>query len=166
MNSLDTIRAIVSGANRTLAIALDDLPADLVNQRQPGNANPIGAICAHALINLDLFYHGAIQKAALVFVAGGYADQCGAEPARLDWEALCAINWEVATLQAYAQAVFDGVESNLATLTDAELGRGCQLFGNETTVAETIAVASWHTALHAGEIAALKGVHHRKGLPF
>ena len=69
-------------------------------------------------------------------------------------------------MQAYGQAVLAAVDAYLATLTDAELAHPRQIFGQDTTIAEAIGVATWHTALHAGEIAALKGVNTLKGLPF
>lgn len=167
MNSLNTIRTIVAGANNTLTIATQELPAAWVNQPQPGNANTIGAIYAHALLTLDYFYQSAMQDKVQVLTAAGFAAQLGlADPHQLPWTTLNAVQWDWAALQAYGQAVLAAVDAYLATLADAELARPCQLFGQDSTVAEAISVATWHTALHAGEIAALKGVNTLKGLPF
>lgn len=167
MNSLNTIRTIVAGSNNTLAIATQELPAALVNQPQPGNANTIGAIYAHALLTLDHFYQTAMQDKAQLLTTAGFATRLGlVDPDQLPWATLNTVQWDWEALQAYGQAVLAAVDAYLATLTDAELARPCQLFGQDSTVAEAISVATWHTALHAGEIAALKGVNTLKGLPF
>lgn len=167
MNSLNMIRTIVAGANNTLAIATQDLPTTWVNHPQPGNANTIGAIYAHALLTLDLFYQTAIQDKAQLLTSGEFAARLGlADPSQLPWATLNAMQWDWNALQAYGQVVLERVNAYLATLADEDLARPCQIFGQDSTVAETISVATWHTALHAGEIAALKGINALKGLPF
>jgi uncharacterized damage-inducible protein DinB len=167
MNSLQTIRTIVADANGTLTNATNDLPAALVNKRQPGQSNTIGAIYAHAVLTLDSFYLAFIQGKAQLIDENGRASALGLQnSANLNWETLNATNWDWEALQRYAQAVTGAVDAYLASLTEAELGRSCQIFGQDATVAQTIAIATWHTALHAGEIAALKGVNELKGLPF
>lgn len=162
-----TLRAVVSGATASLESAIAGTPTDLINRRQPGSANPIGATYAHALISLDTCFSEGIQGGRLLFVTGGFAQQLGfEEPGALGWPALQAIAWDLAALQPYAQALYHAVDSYLARLDDAELGRTCTVFGQATTVSDTIALGCWHTALHAGEIAALKGVSGTPGLPF
>ena len=167
MNSLNTIRTIVAGSNNTLAIATQELPTALVNQPQLGNANTIGAIYAHTLLTLDHFYQTAMQNKVQVLTTADFAARLGlADPDQLPWATLNALSWDWDALQAYGQAVLAAVDAYLATLTDAELAHPRQIFGQDTTIAEAIGVATWHTALHAGEIAALKGVNTLKGLPF
>lgn len=167
ITSQTTLRATMSGAQEILEIAIAGTPADLANRPQPGRANPIGAIYAHAILSLDTFFHAGIQDSGLLLVSGGFAARLGSSNFdALNWPALQLVHWDVSTLQSYAQAVYDAVNCYLRTLDDAELGRACTIFGQATTVADTIALAVWHTALHAGEIAALKGASDLAGLPF
>lgn len=167
MNSLQTIRAIVTDANGTLTSATNELSATLVNVRQPGQSNTIGAIYAHAVLTLDSFYLAFIQGKAQVLEENGRAGALGLPNSiNLNWETLNATQWDWGALQSYAQAVTSAVDAYLKNLTKAELGRSCQIFGQDATVAQTIAIATWHTALHAGEIAALKGINALKGFPF
>ena len=167
MNSIKTIRSIVTSANDSLETAVSGVPSELVNQAQPGLSNTIGAIYAHAAINLDMFFIGAIQGKPHLFEADRFGEQLGIDdPTNHGWDVLNATSLDLATLQTYAQAVYDEVNKYLDDLSDEELGRVCEIFGREMTVEEIIALTTWHTALHAGEIAALKGVQGVQGLPF
>ncbi len=167
MNSLDTIRTIVDQSQSILETTTSDTPAELVNKTQPGQANTIGAIYAHAVMSLDMFYNLALQEGTQVFVTSGYAERLGvSDPNPNNWESRTAIIWDISILHSYARAVYDSIHAYLARLTEEELGRTFALFDQDTTVADTIALATWHTALHAGEISALKGVNEVKGLPF
>jgi hypothetical protein len=167
MSALEAVRAIVTRAQETLDLALGDAPAEVLNQVPPGTANPIGAIVAHAVFNLDTFYNVGLLGQAHLLTTGGYADQLGLPgPDTLDWDVLKAARWEMPALRGYAQAVAATAGAYLAALTEAELGQTVSLFGHEMTVTDVLALAAWHTALHAGEIAALRGVGGARGLPF
>jgi hypothetical protein len=54
----------------------------------------------------------------------------------------------------------------LARLTDDELERQVSFFGRESSVADVVARFVAHTACHAGEIAAVKGMQGLQGQPF
>lgn len=167
MNSLTTICSIVTGAHDALETAVAEMPAELINKEQPGNSNTIGAIYAHAIINLDLFYIEAIQAKPLLLSANGFAEKLGLpDPTNTHWDILNRTNWDMQILQSYAQAVFKNINKYLDTLSDEALGYAGKVFDQEMTVAQMMSITTWHTALHAGEIAALKGVNAVKGLPF
>lgn len=167
ITSQAALHATVNGAIEILETAIADTPDDLANRPQPGSANPIGAIYAHALLSLDAFFTTGIEGGTLLLLAEGFTERIGLpDPNALGWPALQAVTWHVPALQAYAQAVYRAVHQSLASLDETGLGRPCTIFGQATTVADTLALATWHTALHAGEIAALKGVSDRPGLPF
>lgn len=166
-NSFDAIRSIVGAAQDALETAIADTPDALVNSLQPGRSNSIGAIYAHALLSLDMFYNTALCGKEQVLVSANFAHKLGLQDTGpFNWDALKATAWDISVLKAYAQAVYAGVNAYLADLTDAELGRAFKLFEQDATVEGVIALATWHTAFHAGEIAALKGVNGLLGLPF
>lgn len=167
MNSLNTIRNIIDRSQWILRTVLDDTTPEQINENRSASVNTIGAIYAHAVINLDLFFNQAIRGGNTVLDRDAFAGQLGLpEPESIDWGGLNEIMWDKHTLQSYARAVTESITAYLETFTDAELIRPIQLFGRDTTVGDTLTLASWHSALHAGEIAALKGVRGEKGLPF
>jgi len=167
MHALSAVRTIVRSAQGTLETALGDATSELINQTPPGTGNPIGAIYAHAVFNLDTFYSEGLLARDHVLTTGGFGERLGlAGPAAFEWDTLKAVRWEVGALQAYAQAVYATSEGYLDQLTEDELGRSVRLFERDMAVEDVLALAAWHTALHAGEIAALKGVAGARGLPF
>ena len=66
----------------------------------------------------------------------------------------------------YGQAVRAAAEAYLARLTAEELERRVVLDGEEQPVGEVLAMVVAHTLLHLGEVAALKGAHGARGLPW
>jgi hypothetical protein len=75
-------------------------------------------------------------------------------------------SWRRAPVLAYAEAVCEATNGYLARLTDDELDRRVSFFGRESSVGDVLARFVAHTASHAGEIAAVKGMQGLQGLPF
>jgi uncharacterized damage-inducible protein DinB len=69
-------------------------------------------------------------------------------------------------VREYAEAVRNATDEYLARLTDDELDRQVSFFGSESPVAGVLVRFVAHTAGHAGEIAAVKGMQGLHGLPF
>ena len=159
MRALQSIRTIVRAAQGTLTTALDEASPELVNQPQPGAANSIGAIFTHAAFNLDTFYSVGLLGGDYLLTTGGFAKLLELPaPDALDWAALRAAHWNVEALHAYAQAVLAVADAYLDQLTEAELSRKVTLFGHEMAVDDVLGLAARHSAQHAGEISALRGV--------
>ena len=72
----------------------------------------------------------------------------------------------VAPVLAYKRAIRVATDTYLANLTVEELLRRVVFAGNELPVAEVLMTMVVHSARHAGEIAAVKGMQGIKGLPF
>ena len=71
-----------------------------------------------------------------------------------------------AALRTPISFVRSATAAYLDTLTDAELQRVVRWYNADFTIADLLARILAHTACHAGEIAALKGLQGVKGPPF
>ena len=82
-----------------------------------------------------------------------------------EWAA--SVKMSLPVFQEYAKTVYAATDAYLATVADAELDRKTQTpFGEQTIGWIVSMLLTTHVPGHAGEIAALKGVHGLKGLPF
>ena len=73
---------------------------------------------------------------------------------------------DAATLIAYAAAVRPTLISYIEGLSDEDLDRIIPSFLGETPQSDILSYLIWDLANHTGEIAALRGVAGKKGLPF
>ena len=147
-----------------------DLTAELASKTIDGAQ--IGAILpiqAHAIFDLDAMVNQIGAGKEPVLVTGGWAEKTGIPGPSLrqgpEWG---AANYNLDGLKAYGEAVWASVDAFFDSVGDAELDKEVQ-----SPVGGTVQVASFlgglgivHLSAHAGEIAALKGVHGVKGLPF
>jgi hypothetical protein len=140
------------------------------NWLPPGTVNPIKSVYLHMVGGEDVFLHKLLQGQPTVWAMGGWAEKIGLAqtPSRgeLGWAEARAAFVALAPVLAYAEAVCMATNDYLASLTDEELDRPVSFFGRDSTVAAVLARSTMHTAGHAGEIAALKGLQGAQGLPF
>lgn len=167
MKTNEYIRKQLNDALNLLGMVVADVPAELMNAAQPGTANAIGATIAHALLAVDVMVNVALADGAPALFTSGAAQQLGiAEPNPRNWPALKQGTFGLAALQHYADAVRGSVNAYTDKLAEKELDRAFNFFGTDTTVADTLILATTEILEHAGEIAAVKGTHGLKGLPF
>ena len=100
----------------------------------------------------------------------GWASEMGvpSPPGRAyGWEEFRGKQSPIAAVLACQQAVRASTDDYLAKLTSEDLDRPVRFFdGSERPLREILVLLVAHTASHAGEIAALKGVQGGQGLPF
>ncbi len=147
---------------------LGDLTAEQLNRAPPGTANPIGLTLAHVLADDDLLIRTVLQGCPRLWDAEGWGARLGMATPPLDDQ-----GWggeptplDLATVLGYGQGVRAAAEAYLAGLTAEELERRVVLDGEEQLVVEVLAMVVAHTLLHLGEVAALKGAHGARGLPW
>lgn len=149
---------------------LQEITEEQVNWVPPGTANVISAILVHRAGIEDGVIQQRLRGEPRIWERDGWAEKTGVENlphSREDWEALKGQTLALAPIQAYAAAVHVATDAYLASLTDEELRREMPWpFGGTGTVADYLALVVVHTALHAGEISALKGVQGAQGFPF
>jgi hypothetical protein len=152
--------------NGTVGDLTADLAAKTIDGAQIGAILPIQA---HAIFDLDAMVNQIGAGKEPLLVTGGWAEKTGIPGQSLRQ----GPDWGVATynlegLKAYGEAVWDSVDAFFDTVTDEQLDKEVQ-----SPVGGTVQVGAFlgglaivHLSAHAGEIAALKGVHGVKGLPF
>ncbi len=118
----------------------------------------------------DRIINGMLQSVPMRYTADGWAERLGcdapAEPTNIgDWSHTFMLDY--AAFKPYADAVFAGTDAYIACVPNEDLDRAVQSPIGEHTVGWALTtLLATHTPAHLGEIAALKGVHGLKGLPF
>lgn len=130
----------------------------------------IASIYAHVVFSEDAIVNSMFQGKTPLYVEQGWEAKAGVKhpgsPMQTeDWAA--GVKMDLPKFQEYAAAVFAQTDAYLAGLSDAEMQRKIQGPVGETTVGwMAVNIIATHYPSHIGEIAALKGVHGAKGLPF
>ena len=162
----------LTGSHGTLRHMLSDCDPELLNRTLPdATIGSIASIYAHVVFGEDAFVQSRFQGRPTIYESGGWEEKTrvpfpGMPPA-ITPEWASALKMDLSTFQEYAETVFAATDAYLAGLPDSELERTIQGGTGEYKLGWGITVLlCQHAAAHSGEIAALKGVHGLKGLPF
>jgi len=169
MNATQFIRQQVAEAGGLSDAAMAGVTDEQFNWLPPGTINPIKSTLLHTVGGEDLFFQLIIQGRPPLWATGGWAGRIGLAQTPgggQGWEEARNTALALAPVLAYAAAVRDATHEYLAHLTEDELDRRVNFFGRESSVADVLARFVSHTACHAGEIAAVKGMQGLQGLPF
>jgi uncharacterized damage-inducible protein DinB len=169
MNAAQFVRLQVAEAHRSTDAAMAGVTDEQFNWLPPGTANPIKSALLHMVAGEDIFFQLVLQGRPPLWATGGWGERIGLTDAPgggRGWEEACRTELSVASAMAYAEAVCTATDDYLARLTDEELDRQVDFFGQQSPVALVLAMFVSHTAGHAGEIAAVKGVQGLQGVPF
>jgi hypothetical protein len=158
------------GSHEILYQVMDQLDAKSLSSVPAGaNIQSIQAILAHLVIGEDYIVHGMIAKKPPVTSAETLAGTGVPQPQapRLTPEWAAQITMDLPRFTAYAKQVFAATETTVGGMTEEELDTLIDSpFGKRPAAALLTGFALYHTIGHTGEIAALKGIHGLKGLPF
>ena len=171
MNAIETLRESIQWGHQLLEMVMADVTDDEARWAPPGLANPIGALYAHAVLDLDAIVNGMLKGGAPRF-GTEWAGQLGAVspqmPLTYEWGR--TIEPDLAGLRKFGQTALADAEAYLDQLTDADLDRMVDLSGEGLGMRSVSWVLNALVASHlnnmAGEISALKGVQGKKGYPF
>jgi hypothetical protein len=144
---------------------------DLLNKRMDGTVSSPAAIYAHAVLAEDFILNGMLYGRAPIFVAGQWSEKTGVpavQSPQLTPEWAAAIQMKPEAFGAYAKDVWANTDKLIEAMSEAEAEEQIQTpFGNKQGRLEFISnLGVTHAWGHLGEIAALKGLHGLKGLPF
>jgi len=148
---------------------LEDITDEQFNWQPSGTISPISTITLHLLAAEDYFIQNLIQGEPLNWVVQGWGQKIGvpAPPEQgRNWDEFKTVRILVAPVLAYQQALRITTDAYLDNLSEGELERRVVFAGNELSVAELLMRLIYHSACHAGEIAAIKGMQGIKGLPY
>jgi DinB superfamily len=165
------VRSNLSDAHWLLEQVVGGLAEEHLHWVPPGTANTIAATYAHVVGSEDVF----VRETLLGGKALGDADWAGRTgidrpiPRRgADWfQWSRRVRVDVAAARAYAAAVYAATDAYLAGLEPDALARppSAPVPGGQTLSWLINNLLVEHAALHAGEIAVLRGLQGLQGLP-
>lgn len=167
MDAPDLIRHQLRSMRRFVDGILNGLTDEQLNWRPPGTANPIGVSWLHLLTIEDEFIQTTFQGKPRLWESQDWTAKTCIHPRASDesWDRVKQTQFTVAPLQAYGTAVREATDAYLGTVTPEELDRVVLANTVEMPVAVLLTMVVCHTAGHAGDIAAIKGIQGLKGLP-
>lgn len=171
MKVQDSLRTQLDFWHGTIEQMMADCGGVLHKEIPGSTANSIAATYAHGVIAEDVIANVFLQGGQPLYHAGGWEAKTGVAfpgvPPAMTPEWSAAIKMDLPAFQQYAKAVYAATDAYLAALPDADLDKTTQGPFGETTIGWMVSMLlATHPVGHAGEIAALKGVHGLKGLPF
>jgi hypothetical protein len=170
MKAVEATRITLDLVREYLDTALEGTDQEELTKKLPGaTIDPIGAIYIHSIFNEDLCIQKVIQGKQPLVYQDGWLERFGLpmppEGEGPDWK---NGKLDVPLFKEYARLAQKATDEYLNNLSDEELGRKIDFFGRrEETIGWVIAdMILMHHAGHGGEIAALKGVMGKQGLPY
>jgi len=164
------LRTAFKSAHDIFQQVLDDIDDNALRAVPSGaNIQSIQSILAHAVIAEDFIVNGMILKKGMVTNPGLLAGTGvnAPEMPRLTPEWAGSLDMKLPQFREYANAVFASTEEGVAGMSDEALSAEIEgPFGKHSATAYLVMFALYHLAGHTGEVAAIKGVHGLKGLPF
>lgn len=171
MNIIDSHREAFKWAYELLEMTMADVTPEQAHWTPPGIANPLGAVYAHAVCELDAIIHVLLQGIEPLFASTWVARTGISEPqwlANFDWARNLKIDLRAA--REYAKAVYIDADAYIASLSERDLDRkvdlSAQSLGIPTVNWCLNALVISHINNMAGEISVLKGLQGTKGYPF
>lgn len=164
MKAIDYVKLQTEQAFGLLKLAADGMDDAQYNLDGPGTSNAAAKSHVHALTAFDFFVIDKAKGGSRLWPA--FASQHGLPPNSTEiWGHGGAIAG--AAINEFAEQIQKATLDYIATLNDADLDRqvDTQFFGKQS-LAYVLQLAAMHCAGHAGDVAAVKGAHGLKGLPF
>lgn len=163
MNSVAYATGQFEQALELLQSCLEDVDARALNWAPGGTCNSIGKTLVHVAVSLDFFVGRSLTGDEMVWPRFAETSGWPANPLKL-WTHEGPLSMEA--VNAYIDAVAKASRQILTRLTEADLERSVDTgrFGARSA-AWLLQFVAVHTAGHAGEIAAVKGMQGMKGLP-
>jgi DinB superfamily len=169
MDTIECIRQFIEAARHQTEASMKDTTVDQFNWTPPGTASPISAVFIHLLVSEDYFFQAVIQGKPKLWEGGYWGKKTRVKNTPDyggNWEEFKQMTLALEPVLAYQRAVYAATDAYLEKLTPEELERKVQFAGGEHRAADMIIHTTWHSLLHAGEIAVLKGIQGFKGLPY
>lgn len=166
MNLNEFLVAQLGTAHMILDGVLNDLTAEMMSAPVQGIANPIGATLAHVIGSEDRMIHSLCQGKPTVWETGEWGAKLGMSSQPRQWDDYKSMSIDLPAFRGYIQAVVAASRTYLASVPEADLDRTVPFGGRDMKIGQVIGLMLYHIGVHAGEIAAHKGIQGAKGLPF
>lgn len=169
MDAVEYIRHQVASTRRLVDGALRGTTDAQLAWAPPGTANPVAATLVHILATEDQYIQTVLQNRPRLWETEGWGTRLGLDTppgGGQGWPGSRQAKLALEPLLAYEQAVRSATDVYLTNLTSAELDRSVLFIRGQQPVAAVLATLIVHTAGHAGEITAVRGLQGVTGLPF
>lgn len=158
-------------ANQSIDFTIADLTLDELHHQVPdAKLGTPASIYLHTAWVDDMVVNHLLKGGVPIYDSEGWGEKMPEAPVHRGpstFEWAWGVNVpDVQTLLAYAAAVRPTVTSYISGLSDADFDRVVQLFGRDMPVSAVLTMLLWNTSNHTGEIAALRGIAGKTGLPF
>ncbi len=142
----------------------DGMTDEQYNMKPEGTANSIAKSHVHAMTSVDFFLSGTLQGKPMQWPAFAQANGLPGNPTEI-WAHTSAI--PLAPMKEYGANVQKAALEYVGSLSESDLDREIDTpFFGKQTAAFLIMLAGMHSAGHAGDMSAVKGLQGLKGLPF
>jgi hypothetical protein len=166
----EILSAQLATTHTILARTLADCDETTLHYIAPGGTvGSIASTYAHVAFAEDRIINATVRGGATVYESQGWAKKLGVampDGPFQSQEWATGVRLELASFGEYYTAVQAESKAYVATLTEEEWMRKLPSTNGESPVAQWVNIVLYHNAEHTGEIAALKGVQGRTGLPF
>ena len=156
---------------QTIDFTIADLTNEELHNRIPNaQLGTPASIYLHVAWVDDMLVNHVLKGGAPVYDSEGWGEKMPEAPVHrgpstFEWAWGVTVP-DAATLMGYAAAVRPTVISYVEGLSDADFDKTVSLFGQDMTIADVVTMLIWNIANHTGEIAALRGIAGKTGLPF
>lgn len=168
MNAVDFFKIELEYLRNQQEGVMEGITEEQFNWSPPGSANPIRATFVHMLATEDYYINQVLSGGERIWVQQGWGQKIGlsAPPsATHPWDEIRAARLSLGTVLAYAKAVREATDTYIQQLTPEELDRQVVLYGRDRIAADVLTRVIEHSALHTGDIAAVRGLQGVKKLP-
>lgn len=169
-SAITMLRGQFAQTKEILEGTIAGVTSEVAHKDVGGSVGTIAANLAHVLSGLDAFLLSTLTGNPPM-LATSHADKHGMSEIQPQGDEVA--NWyktvkvDLDVLHQYGLDVFQAVDDQLATMTDADLEEVVDMgsFGEQSR-SWLCNIILWNTAAHTGEIAAIKGLQGLKGYPF
>ena len=168
---VNVLRTQFSRRQGWLEGTMTDVTDEVAHYTPPGVVNSIAALIAHIATELD-FYIIGMTAGKEPLLTSSFAGKSGitelpTADKQHEWlrEYGKTIKVDLAALNEYLQAVFVGIDTYLASLTDADLQEEKSVGSNRVVPFNRLDTMMRDISSHTGEISCIKGLQGLKGYP-
>lgn len=164
MNAVTYARSQIESVFNLLNMCVDGMDEAQYNWQPPGTSNAAAKSHVHALTAIDFFVMRGAKGGEMMWPAFAATHGLPLKSPEI-WAYEPAIPF--APLKEFGQRIEKAALEYVSTLADEDLDVviDTQFFGKQS-LAFLLQLITMHTAGHAGDIAAVKGIQGIKGLPF
>lgn len=170
MQAVEVLRNQLTQAHDLLEFAIDGLNQEQLHHTFGGSTiQAPGPIYFHVVSGEDYFIQSKLGGREPLYTADGWQAKLGIDPGQgflsPEWAASVRIV-DLPALREYARSVYAATDAYMASITDDDLD-GTVDFMGEMRIGDFLGrILVWHAVAHGGELAALKGMHGLKGMPW